>query len=365
MTDTHATVRPIETVYRGFRFRSRLEARWAVFFDAAGIEWRYEDQGFDVGGRWYLPDFWLPKLKAFVEVKPNEEAVGNARSVLRDLALAHGCHGLLTVGTPNQFEMFDITKNVAATASTYERKAWLNDCPFCTNVVIDDDVCACAGDVFVIKHHNRCTNARVRHAQHEAMRARFEHGETGTPSQFHIGVFAKIARVYAAGAVLEETPSTIGASDNVAREGVLTSWRDEIFGTNSNNTFDSDIQIGRFQYAGPTIQAFHGNGYQNLGSDCLAEVKSADAFFAWIDRDDTVGTLVEIGAAYAYRKPIFIAFTNETLDARFYFARQLADVAIISPSVKTAWGLFMKWCDARDAIFDHDMRRSWRRRWVA
>jgi hypothetical protein len=31
-----ADLRPIETRYRGFRFRSRLEARWAVFFDAAG-----------------------------------------------------------------------------------------------------------------------------------------------------------------------------------------------------------------------------------------------------------------------------------------------------------------------------------------
>ena len=29
----------IETKYKGFRFRSRLEARWAVFFDALGIEW--------------------------------------------------------------------------------------------------------------------------------------------------------------------------------------------------------------------------------------------------------------------------------------------------------------------------------------
>jgi hypothetical protein len=28
------TIQAIETVYRGHRFRSRLEARWAVFFDA-------------------------------------------------------------------------------------------------------------------------------------------------------------------------------------------------------------------------------------------------------------------------------------------------------------------------------------------
>lgn len=27
-------VKAIDTVYKGYRFRSRLEARWAVFFDA-------------------------------------------------------------------------------------------------------------------------------------------------------------------------------------------------------------------------------------------------------------------------------------------------------------------------------------------
>jgi hypothetical protein len=32
----------------GYRFRSRLEARWAVFFDVAGIPWQYEPEGFDL-----------------------------------------------------------------------------------------------------------------------------------------------------------------------------------------------------------------------------------------------------------------------------------------------------------------------------
>ena len=35
-------IKPIETIYKGYRFRSRLEARWAVFFDALGIEYEYE-----------------------------------------------------------------------------------------------------------------------------------------------------------------------------------------------------------------------------------------------------------------------------------------------------------------------------------
>jgi hypothetical protein len=33
---------PIVTEYAGARFRSRLEARWAAFFDLCGWRWEYE-----------------------------------------------------------------------------------------------------------------------------------------------------------------------------------------------------------------------------------------------------------------------------------------------------------------------------------
>lgn len=66
-------IKAIETMYNGYRFRSRLEARWAVFFDALEIKYEYESQGFDLGelGQ-YLPDFWLPELNYCIEVKGKE-----------------------------------------------------------------------------------------------------------------------------------------------------------------------------------------------------------------------------------------------------------------------------------------------------
>ena len=65
-----AQIKSIETAYNGYRFRSRLEARWAVFFDTAGIKYLYEPEGFDIGeGTYYLPDFYLPELKMWVEIK--------------------------------------------------------------------------------------------------------------------------------------------------------------------------------------------------------------------------------------------------------------------------------------------------------
>jgi len=50
-------IKAIETRYGGHRFRSRLEARWAVFLTEAGIPWEYEPEGFQLKAGWYLPDF--------------------------------------------------------------------------------------------------------------------------------------------------------------------------------------------------------------------------------------------------------------------------------------------------------------------
>lgn len=62
-------IRAIETAYKGYRFRSRLEARWAVFFDALGIPWEYEAEGFNTSAGPYLPDFRIFG-NLFAEVKP-------------------------------------------------------------------------------------------------------------------------------------------------------------------------------------------------------------------------------------------------------------------------------------------------------
>jgi hypothetical protein len=59
----------IETEYQGVRFRSRAEARWAVFFDALGVRWAHEHEPFDLASGRYLPDYWLPELETFVEIK--------------------------------------------------------------------------------------------------------------------------------------------------------------------------------------------------------------------------------------------------------------------------------------------------------
>lgn len=90
----------IETKYHGHKFRSRTEARWAVFFDALGIKWDYEKDGFDLGEQgMYLPDFWLPESKVYAEVKGQEFTTQEVNRC-RILALRSSYPVVMLAGSP-------------------------------------------------------------------------------------------------------------------------------------------------------------------------------------------------------------------------------------------------------------------------
>ncbi len=96
-------LKAIETRYKGYRFRSRLEARWAVFFDALQWAWEYEPEGYELGdGLRYLPDFRLSTADGpvWVEVKP-EEPDAMARRKAERLVMATKIPLLFCVGTPS------------------------------------------------------------------------------------------------------------------------------------------------------------------------------------------------------------------------------------------------------------------------
>jgi hypothetical protein len=73
-------IRAIETVYAGYRFRSRQEARFAVMLDGLGIDWRYEVEGLEIVGKkrtvYYLPDFIIESTGAYIEIKGTEPTEG-------------------------------------------------------------------------------------------------------------------------------------------------------------------------------------------------------------------------------------------------------------------------------------------------
>jgi hypothetical protein len=92
-------IKAIETEYKGYRFRSRLEARWAYFFDLLGWEWDYELDGYHLPSGEYLPDFYIKTINVWAEVK----AVPLDKTELAlayELAAATNKEVFLLVGVP-------------------------------------------------------------------------------------------------------------------------------------------------------------------------------------------------------------------------------------------------------------------------
>lgn len=100
------------TTYGGVNFRSRLEARWAAFFDLLGWKWQYEP--IDLEG--WVPDFSIQGASGpvYVEVKPiewNRTHDGNNGQVrergdlakVRDYAKRDGAREVLVLGTMPSF----------------------------------------------------------------------------------------------------------------------------------------------------------------------------------------------------------------------------------------------------------------------
>lgn len=96
------TVGAIPTTYNGTTFRSRHEAKWAVFFDELRIDWHFEPQGYELrDGTFYLPDFWLPRQQMFWEVKPTKTE-GHDKAKL--LAALTGRMVVVSSGYPDEEE---------------------------------------------------------------------------------------------------------------------------------------------------------------------------------------------------------------------------------------------------------------------
>lgn len=111
MNSDQSQLRPIDTAYNGYLFRSRLEARWAIFFDALRIPYRYELEGFTRNGINYLPDFWFPnglkllgeegmRSDVWGEVKPSANLSDEERAKIVQLVENTDYTLLLFAGDP-------------------------------------------------------------------------------------------------------------------------------------------------------------------------------------------------------------------------------------------------------------------------
>lgn len=96
-----------DTEYGGILYRSRLEARWAQFFDSAEVRHKYELTKIDLGIDKYTPDFWLPDFSLWVEIKPFRQYRPHSKCYRLAIETRHPV--LLIQGNPEQhvIDMFD------------------------------------------------------------------------------------------------------------------------------------------------------------------------------------------------------------------------------------------------------------------
>jgi len=220
MTDK-AALKPIETHFDGYRFRSRLEARWAVFFKTLGIEYEYEKEGFNLSRPWewavrhcdpsvsdqierdywveqrrerpwldnlfYLPDFWLPSVTSrgetgiWLEIKgqkPIEEEFDKG-AWLRERT---GSPVVIFVGLPQSW-------GGGKEDTGYELQGFMDTNMMfakCTNCGQIDILSPMEGDNFVCPSCSAGYPGKLSQfhptilaAQTAARSARFEHGENG------------------------------------------------------------------------------------------------------------------------------------------------------------------------------------------
>jgi len=183
-------IKAIETEYNGYRFRSRLEARWAVFFDALGIKYEYEPEGYKTPSGYYMPDFFI-KFNSeyqeisifdicgfFIEIKgfaPKPKEIGK----LAYLAKSTMHHSIMFIGPPWDYKLFSINGYsklgffdpqihcmkeadfapgyFPREISSFELESWISQCIPFKNQMSDD----------------------IYKAVSMSKKARFEHGESG------------------------------------------------------------------------------------------------------------------------------------------------------------------------------------------
>lgn len=191
-------IKAIQTKYKGYLFRSRLEARWAVFFDACGIDFEYESEGYDLGnGLMYLPDFLLHGVDGrgggdlYVEVK-GQMTDADAKKINRFYEIGKDDYdvcgksktAILVVGNiPSGSDIDDILWYIEGEAYACKGN-WPNSYNFET--IDGDHFAAYPGinkngrfELFGDDSNYLCDMdcSATEKAYHAARQARFEHGE--------------------------------------------------------------------------------------------------------------------------------------------------------------------------------------------
>jgi hypothetical protein len=178
----HHVIKPIPTEFNGIKYRSRLEARWAVFFRLLNVDFRYEYEGYSLNSGWYLPDFWLPSLSLFVEIKPTIPSA-EEQGKCRDLS----CVANVTIRVGDPLADVLCHSDTWDSISGWGQVMWFKDggedhpykwclCPICNRIGIEFDgrgarVCNnfCRGNDIGDKNYTHDDPIIISHARQASM----------------------------------------------------------------------------------------------------------------------------------------------------------------------------------------------------
>jgi hypothetical protein len=113
-------MRAAPTRHHGVQYRSRTEAEWAAVLTAHAIPYQYEPITFlfdlVAPAHWlftdaYLPDFWLPEHRLWLEVKPHAPNLIEYRKAAL-LAESTCCGVLISTGGPSQSDVMIFAKDL-------------------------------------------------------------------------------------------------------------------------------------------------------------------------------------------------------------------------------------------------------------
>lgn len=186
----------IDTYYNGYRFRSRLEARWAVFLDHMAASYQHEPEGYELGDLKYLPDFRLREgvklygesdrfAHVWIEVKPALELEEKDRKKIARFVRGKDSIVLILSGDPQpNAEIMLVAHKANGGEWLIRRVAWaelgdgklgLLDREYLDSISDSDTRAAI---------ERLSTTSRLMDAYAAARQARFEHGETPSVQPF-------------------------------------------------------------------------------------------------------------------------------------------------------------------------------------
>jgi hypothetical protein len=206
-------IKAIETRYKGYMFRSRLEARWAVFFESCGFTWEYEPEGFECDGERYLPDFFVTAGESewWCDIKPNTQLTATETRKMLAFSNAVNTSFWIISGSPwlGQYKL--LAKDYQRDGKQYlavgfkESSEAFTFCPMCYTIDVrswyghsNEEYLQCMRCDVIDRDHGRenefvwfhkgwvMTRRLGIFVQHESLMnaytvarsARFEHGET-------------------------------------------------------------------------------------------------------------------------------------------------------------------------------------------